>query len=200
MSRPALPNQRERILEAAKLRLWHYGFRKTTIEEIAADAGVGKGTVYLYFDSKEDIALAIMAQFKAENLEKARALAHDPQREPLAKLKETLLLPLLSAQERCQQSPAAQEMIVAVRPYVQERLKPFFEQEIALLMAVLEEGNRQGVFDVSDCEQSARRLKTMCAGFLPPYTGAFGPDALRAEVEGIVEMVFVGMRAVPGLK
>ncbi len=68
MARAANSEVRLKILEAAKERLWHFGFKKTTIDEIAADAGVGKGTVYLHFNSKEDIALAIMSEFKTESL------------------------------------------------------------------------------------------------------------------------------------
>jgi AcrR family transcriptional regulator len=51
---------RQAILEAARSRFLHYGYKKTTIDEIAADAGVGKGTVYLYFGGKEDILLTPM--------------------------------------------------------------------------------------------------------------------------------------------
>jgi AcrR family transcriptional regulator len=50
MARVAKENIREKILEAAERRLWHYGIKKTTIDEIAADAGVGKGTVYFPCD------------------------------------------------------------------------------------------------------------------------------------------------------
>ncbi|MFZ4578664.1 MAG: TetR/AcrR family transcriptional regulator [Myxococcota bacterium] len=43
-------------LEAAALRLFlGQGFHATTIEQIAAEAGVARGTFYLYFDDKETI-------------------------------------------------------------------------------------------------------------------------------------------------
>ncbi len=44
-----------RILDAAKALILHYGFDKTTVSEIARDAGVSKGAIYLHFDSKEAI-------------------------------------------------------------------------------------------------------------------------------------------------
>ena len=53
---------RRAILDAARKRFLHYGFKKTTIDEIAADAGIGKGTVYLYFDSKRDLLLASLRE------------------------------------------------------------------------------------------------------------------------------------------
>jgi AcrR family transcriptional regulator len=44
-----------RILDAAQTLFWRYGVRRTSIDDIAAEAGVAKGTVYLYFDSKETL-------------------------------------------------------------------------------------------------------------------------------------------------
>ncbi len=44
-----------KVLESAKELFFLYGVKKTTVDEIAKRAGVGKGTIYLYFSSKEDI-------------------------------------------------------------------------------------------------------------------------------------------------
>jgi len=43
---------RRRIFTAARRRIERYGYRHTTIAEIAGDAGVAKGTVYLYFPAR----------------------------------------------------------------------------------------------------------------------------------------------------
>lgn len=46
-------DQREqRILDAAFALITHYGYDKTPVSEIAEEAGVSKGTIYLHFDSK----------------------------------------------------------------------------------------------------------------------------------------------------
>jgi len=185
---------RQKILDAAEQRLWHYGFKKTTIDEIASDAGVGKGTVYLYFEGKEDIGLAIMAQFKEESLEQIKAIAQDPGKTPVQKLKEMLQQPMLHANQRCSESPATLELVVAIKPHIQARLRPYLEQEWALLAEVLEEGNRLGIFDVLDTLSAARTLKTMCLGFLPPYPCASSPDGIASEISYIVDLTVQGLR------
>lgn len=45
----------QQILEAAIILFSDRGFESTSIQDIAETAGVGKGTVYLYFKSKEDL-------------------------------------------------------------------------------------------------------------------------------------------------
>jgi AcrR family transcriptional regulator len=47
--------KRECILDAARRAFARFGFKKTSVDEIARDAGVAKGTVYLACDSKEDL-------------------------------------------------------------------------------------------------------------------------------------------------
>jgi AcrR family transcriptional regulator len=54
------PSKQEHILNAAKPLFARFGLRKTTIDDIAQAAGLGKGTIYLYFTSKEDIFQAVV--------------------------------------------------------------------------------------------------------------------------------------------
>ena len=49
------PEKERRILDAAEELFARHGFKKTSIDEIAQRAQVGKGTVYLVSDSKEDL-------------------------------------------------------------------------------------------------------------------------------------------------
>lgn len=48
-------DRRERIIEAATVSFSEYGFKGTTMDSIAKIAKVGKGTVYTYFDNKEQL-------------------------------------------------------------------------------------------------------------------------------------------------
>ena len=185
---------RQKILDAAEHRLWHFGYKKTTIDEIASDAGVGKGTVYLYFENKEDIGLAIMAQFKERSLSEIEAVARDVGKTPKEKLTEMLQRPMLSAHRRCSESPETLELVVAIKPHIMARLRSFLDREYAALAGVLEEGNRTGVFEVPDTLRTARTLKTMCLGFLPPYPCVSDEHEIAAEIAEIVELTIRGLR------
>ncbi|POX40669.1 TetR/AcrR family transcriptional regulator [Streptomyces sp. Ru73] len=54
----------ERILEAAGELLVAWGYRRVTIDEIARRAGVGKGTVYLHWKTKDALFLAVVLRSK----------------------------------------------------------------------------------------------------------------------------------------
>src|SRR5688572_25806119 len=58
--RPRDPETDAKITRAASELLLLRGFDKTTVDEVAARAGVGKATVYRRWPSKEDLAFAAM--------------------------------------------------------------------------------------------------------------------------------------------
>lgn len=56
--------KRRRILDAAAELIARQGYRKTSMDEIARAAAVAKGTLYLYFDNKVQVALSVIAREK----------------------------------------------------------------------------------------------------------------------------------------
>jgi AcrR family transcriptional regulator len=67
-------DKRERILKAARKRFRYYGVRKTTMQEIARDAGVAVGTLYLYFKDKDDLLVAGTEEYVARHRRQAEAI------------------------------------------------------------------------------------------------------------------------------
>lgn len=66
---------RPRELVAAALKLFvQRGFAATRLDDVAAEAQVSKGTVYLYFESKERLFEAVVRETVSPNLDRAEAL------------------------------------------------------------------------------------------------------------------------------
>ena len=55
----AQPDKRERIIAAAVRVFAQHGFYTSKVSQVAREAGVADGTIYLYFKSKEDILLSL---------------------------------------------------------------------------------------------------------------------------------------------
>ena len=70
-------NKRELILAAAREIFGEKGYHSTTSEEIAKKAGVGKGTIYQYFESKQDIFLQMHMQYLKQYSENVVALIQE---------------------------------------------------------------------------------------------------------------------------
>ena len=52
----------DRILDSARDLLLRWGYRRVTIDELAAHAGVGKGTIYLHWRSREEVFHAVSSR------------------------------------------------------------------------------------------------------------------------------------------
>ncbi|WIX89746.1 TetR/AcrR family transcriptional regulator [Amycolatopsis sp. DG1A-15b] len=93
----------ERILDAAAELLLRAGYRRTTIEDVAGRADVGKGTVYLHWKNREELFLAVLLRESVRALEDlVSALEADPLAARLSRLTEiqyanVLRRPLLRA-------------------------------------------------------------------------------------------------------
>lgn len=81
MAQPSKNVEREgRILDAAIDLIAHYGYGKTTIDDIAAQAGISKGAVYLHFRSKEALLDRLVIRESERLLDQIMArLDNDPQ-------------------------------------------------------------------------------------------------------------------------
>lgn len=68
-----------RILDAAEALLLNLGYRKVTVDDVARRAGVGKGTMYLYWPSKQELFGAVLGRDAARLLaDQIAGLRADP--------------------------------------------------------------------------------------------------------------------------
>jgi AcrR family transcriptional regulator len=72
--------RKERILDAATTLLVRWGYRKTTVDDVAREAGVGKGTIYLYWRDKNELFGATLRRASRQAIAYTlRQIAADPE-------------------------------------------------------------------------------------------------------------------------
>lgn len=72
---PDLPPKALAILDAAESLFVRFGYRKTSVDDVAREAGIAKGTVYLYFAGKEPLFRAMLSRVNAQTVATAQAAA-----------------------------------------------------------------------------------------------------------------------------
>lgn len=82
---------RRRILEAASQHFARFGYRRANIGDIAKDAGVGKGTVYLHFKNKKDLLLACLSKEKEQLVPELESVMAQPAEQQLEAYLKTIL-------------------------------------------------------------------------------------------------------------
>ena len=194
----ALPRAevRDVILDAAERLLGRFGYRKTTMDDLAGEAGIGKGTTYLHFPSKEAVFLATVDRIADRLHERLRAIAAGdlPAAARLrAMLRERVLFRFDSVQSYAQ---SLDELVGAFRASFLERRARHFKDEAEIFAGVLNEGRRSGELAFKNADRSARAM-LLATNALLPYN--LSPRelgeraALSDQVAAIAELLLQGL-------
>jgi AcrR family transcriptional regulator len=189
---------REAILDAADRRLGRDGYKKMTVDELAADVGIGKGTVYLHFASKEEVALSHVDRIVERlcvRLGNIAGSAVPHEKRLKAMLTERVVFRLRAVQHYTE---ALNDLLAAVRPRLIERRARHFAQEAEIFARVIADGRRAGVFEVTRAPEAARALVEATNALLPyslsPQEIGDVADVQR-RVGMIADLLIRGLRA-----
>jgi AcrR family transcriptional regulator len=137
---------REAILDATDRLLAQYGYKKMTIDDLAAEVGIGKGSVYLHFPSKEEIALSHIDRIIERLKEKLSRIA-DENTNPAEQLREMLLTRVLFRFDSVQHyTQSLNDLLAAIRPKLLARRRKYFAEEAEIFARVIEQGQTEGNF------------------------------------------------------
>lgn len=184
----------ESILAAAERLFVRYGFKKTTIEDVAAEAGVGKGTIYSYFRGKEELLLAYSDRCWHQILAEARQVAARPGHVQV-RLAETMKSILLGMWDQVHRGPHGEEIFNALFPTLLERHQLCIEASVELIGVLLGEARAAGTVRCEDPGQTAILVWKAFRAWGPPYTILTGTrDEMRLGIEAMARLLYDGLR------
>jgi len=136
--RPSRPGGKpDAILRAAWKLIRHYGYGKTTIAEVAREAGVGKGTVYLYFRSKEEIMLALVDWTNERINDHLRRIAQSDL-PPEERVRRCLLHRVLRIYDLVHRYPHGEDVISSMKPAIARRIDRHVQDQGEILAGILD--------------------------------------------------------------
>jgi AcrR family transcriptional regulator len=166
MARARSEEKRRAILVAALRRFLHYGLKKTSMQEVAADAGLAVGTLYLYFADKDALVMGCAERFAEEREEEVQALLSRSLRAD-RKLVTYVRARYQNWQEVGLRAPGALELAEAILRLEPEKTVQGAQDFTRHLAAILGDGVKSGVFAGVKPERDARVLALSLAVFFP---------------------------------
>ena len=173
---------KDAILDATDRLLARFGYRKMTVEDIAAEAGIGKGSIYLHFSSKEEVVLSHIDRIVDRLRERLKEIARSDAT-AAERLRLMLLTRVLFRFDSIQHyTQSLNDLLAALRPGLLRRRAQYFEAEAQIFAEVLTAGREAGEFSFEDENATAHALLQATNGLLP-YSLSTTELGERQEVE-----------------
>ena len=189
----------DEILAAAHAVFGRQGFAAARLEDIAREAGISKGTLYLYFESKDALFRQMVLQRTGRSLEQLQeAIASGTARERLVRFV-TRMWAIMSDPQVCVISKVVQGEL-----YNFPELARFYYETVtlrvrAMLRELLAQGVATGDFRPEQAEIAARAIPVMIASWSKQVHlfGTYEPEPLPSETlaAGAVDFVLHGVLA-----
>ena len=173
---------RDAILDAAERLLGAVGYSRTTMDEVARAAGVGRRTIYVHFPGKEEVVLGTIDRIVDRLLARLRAAAGGPAPPP-AKVRGMLLDRVLFRFDSVRDySHGLDELFASLRPAYLARRGAYFAAEAGVFAGAVAAGHAAGAFRAPDPAAAAEAL-LLATNSLLPYALSARELGERAAVE-----------------
>ena len=183
---------RENILKIAREIFSKYGFKKTTLDDIANAVRKGKSSLYYYFESKEDL-------FQAVIMKEVDILAHELEivinrnTDPIDKLRDYILTKLTTFRSLANFYHAIENDVTAVG-FINDVKRRYELDEIRMIKRILIEGVRKNEFEIYDFNLAAIGITTAIKGLeMPLSAGPYGNVNLESSVDIILKIICYGI-------
>ena len=145
---------RDKILRIAMRIFSKYGFQKTTMDEIAKTAHKAKGSVYYYFNSKEDLFRAVVQQ-EINEIKSGLTKVIIKQQDTPTMIKQYLLQRMVLMKNAVNYHETVRADFSEKYEFLEDVREEFFRFETDLFKAILDKGVEENKLEIRDTTASA---------------------------------------------
>lgn len=138
-------DKRQKIIDAAICVFSKQGFYNSTVADVAREADVADGTIYLYFKSKDDLLISIFEHSIDFFIQTAREELVQTD-DPIDKLKKFINLHLKLVQRNQDHAQVIQIELRQSSKFMKEYANEKFFEYLGIVQSILEDGQRKGCF------------------------------------------------------
>lgn len=183
---------RKKIIETAGLIFSRHGFRKTSMDDIAAALKMGKSSIYYYYPGKEAIFEAVVLN-EANMLRNALTTAIKSVDSPIDKMKNYVFVRMNTFQKLSNFYNAIFDKNLAHFEFIENVRAKYDREELAILRLILYDGARKKVFHVANSEYTAMAVQTTLKGVEVPLFWKRKEENIESRLNAILDVIFYGI-------
>ena len=183
---------RETILKTAQEIFSKYGYKKTTLDDIANAVRKGKSSLYYYFKSKEDLFQAVIMK-EVDILGKELDKVVNRNTDPVDKLRDYVLTKLTTFRGLANFYNALENDVTAIG-FIEDIKHKYEQYEIRMIKRILIEGVRKNEFEIYDFNLAAIGITMAIKGLeMPLSAGVYSSLNLERGVDIILKIICYGI-------
>lgn len=182
-------SKRELILDAMQRLLYDNKAQTISVSDVAREANIGKGSVYYYFKSKEDILNAVIERSYSDVIEKGKQLAKAPELGALTKMEIIFRTCIESSVELSRQEANNYFELQQTALLHQQYIKMMVQQLRPILSDVIRQGNEQGALSCQSPDEIAEIVLIILTIKLDTQISGTDKDALRRTLRAFASML-----------
>jgi AcrR family transcriptional regulator len=188
-------NFRDHIISIATSIFSKFGFRKTTIDDIAQALGKGKSSIYYYFKSKEEIYREVIKKEADQLRNEIYTKVVDTNMNPKDKLREYVLIRMRFLRELVNFNEALRNDYLKNFAFVEKIRESYDNEEHEVIKGILQEGIEQDIFTLEETDFSALAFVTAMKGLEVPLfiKNEYTLDDLEEVLDGMLQILFYGL-------
>ena len=183
---------REKIIITSGQIFSRYGFKKTTMDEIARTLKMGKSSVYYYFKSKEEIFEAVVL-YEANILRNELTTAIKSVESPVEKMRNYVFVRMKAFEKLSNYYNAIFDKNLDHFELIEAIREKYDREELAILRLILYHGARKKAFNVKNSEFTALAVQTTLKGLEVPLFWKKRELNIEERLNGILEVLFNGI-------
>lgn len=184
---------REKIIHAATQMFGRFGFKKTTLDDIAHILRKGKSSIYYYFNSKEEVFEAVVTK-EARHFEGEINKILDSSLSPKEKLRRYVHLRMEMVNRLVNYFELLKNDDLSNLTFAQKLRKKYDDHDVQIVKRILHEGIDKGAFKVTDVELSALGIVTALRGLeVPLLHNNKKADETTVIIDDLLNILFYGI-------
>lgn len=192
------PTARDNILNAAKNRFGHYGFKKTSMAEIAKDCDMSAANIYRHFSGKDDIIAALTTDIFAEEEKQLAKLCATDFPDSSSKLHSFFMEALVQSHRYVTKKPRMKEMVDYICQERIDLINANTDAKLEFIESILQEGINNHEFFIEDIEKTAKAIKSATVMFHTPlFFDLCTIDILMSSCTNVVDILITAITRHP---
>ncbi len=185
---------KNRIIEVAQDIFKRYGFKKSTMDEIAAAAGKGKSTLYHYFKSKEEVFAAVIEK-EGNTMFKELNKIITANIDCKLKLKKYIITRMSLIDELSNLYSAIKLDYLNHFNFIQKYREKYDEYEILFIEQILQDGINKKEFNINedDTKMYAYGIATALKGLEIPFFLENKYSKLNSRLDSMLNILIYGL-------